>query len=74
MTEITTSFPDTLGNLAKEFVKSTPAAALFYNKDGSGMGLRIESVELMKEFSTGVEFGRGRFNPFTLLDWVFNVF
>lgn len=60
MTSITTSYSDLITKEATDYTKSTPAAALFYWGDGSARGLRIESIELMKEFFDNVDFGRGR--------------
>lgn len=62
MTSITTSYSDLITKEATDYSKSTPAAALFYWGDGSARGLRVESIELMKEFFDNVDFGRGRYS------------
>ncbi len=61
MTEITTTHVDLLTGLAKSYKRSTPAAALFYWDDNNKHGLRIEAIEIMKEFVNNVHFGRGMF-------------
>jgi len=58
MALIKANYADLLGQLAEEFVRYTPASALFYHDGHNKPGLRIESVELMKEFVNEVEFGK----------------
>jgi hypothetical protein len=61
MAQIKANYADLLGGLVREFVRFTPASALFYHDlQTNAAGLRIESIELMKEFVNNVEFGKGR--------------
>lgn len=74
MAQIKANYADLLGGLTQEFVRYTSASALFYHDPHDKPGLRIESIELMKEFVSNVEFGKGRLDPLTLLYLLLTVF
>lgn len=74
MSQIKATYAHLLGELVGKYVTHTPASAFFYWDQDHNPGLRIESIELLREFINGTIVGKGRFELFTLLAQVFIAF